>query len=81
MSTPRGAYVTSRCAQELCENWSGDGRVCPCALLDIEGDDRPIGRWDAGHDDADPDPCNYCSHDNTDHRGDGCLHCGCDVPQ
>lgn len=29
----------------------------------------------------DPDPCNYCEHDNTDHRGDGCLHCGCDVPQ
>ena len=24
------------CAQELCPNWSGDGRVCPCALLDIE---------------------------------------------
>jgi hypothetical protein len=32
-------------------------------------------------DGTDLDPCNYCPHDNTDHRGDGCLHCGCDVPQ
>ena len=24
------------CAQELCPNWSGDGRVCPCALFDLE---------------------------------------------
>lgn len=31
-----------RCAQEMCGNWSGDGRVCPCALLGIEGDDRPL---------------------------------------
>lgn len=23
----------SRCDQELCENWSGDGNVCPCAIL------------------------------------------------
>lgn len=30
------------CAQELCLNWSGDGRVCPCAQLEIEGVDRPI---------------------------------------
>ena len=20
----------------MCENWSGDGNVCPCALFDIE---------------------------------------------
>ena len=26
----------SRCAQELCPNWGGDGRVCPCVALDIE---------------------------------------------
>lgn len=24
------------CAQEMCPNWSGDGRVCPCALFDLE---------------------------------------------
>ncbi len=25
-----------RCEQELCPNWTGDGQVCVCALLDIE---------------------------------------------
>ena len=25
-----------RCDQELCEYWSGDGNVCPCAVLGIE---------------------------------------------
>lgn len=39
------------CAQELCLNWSGDGRVCPCAQLDIEGEERPIWR-DEEADDA-----------------------------
>lgn len=39
-----------RCAQELCGNWSGDGRVCPCAQLDIEGDDRPIVKEDGSDD-------------------------------
>lgn len=29
----------------------------------------------------DVDPCNFCPHDNTDHRGDGCLHCGCAMSQ
>jgi hypothetical protein len=24
-----------RCRAELCENWSGDGDVCPCAVLDL----------------------------------------------
>lgn len=24
------------CAQEMCPNWSGDGRVCPCAVFGIE---------------------------------------------
>jgi hypothetical protein len=56
----------SVCKQEMCPNWSGDGNVCPCAILDDGGD---------------LNPCNHCPHDNTDHRGDGCLHCGCDVPQ
>lgn len=23
------------CEQELCPNWSGDGRVCPCAIFDL----------------------------------------------
>lgn len=30
---------------------------------------------------TDPWLCNHCPHDERDHRGDGCLHCGCDVPQ
>ena len=29
----------SACRQELCENWSGDGNVCPCAVFDIEPSD------------------------------------------
>lgn len=24
-----------RCRAELCENWSGDGNVCPCAVFDL----------------------------------------------
>lgn len=23
------------CRAELCENWSGDGNVCPCAVFDL----------------------------------------------
>lgn len=34
--------MTERCAQEMCGNWAGDGRVCPCALFGLEGDERPI---------------------------------------
>lgn len=30
----------SDCRQELCENWSGDGNVCPCALFDLEPPER-----------------------------------------
>lgn len=26
----------AECREELCPNWLGDGRVCPCALFDIE---------------------------------------------
>jgi len=32
----------ARCAQELCGNWSGEGDVCPCALFDIDDEDRPV---------------------------------------
>ncbi|MEV6413866.1 hypothetical protein [Kribbella sp. NPDC051718] len=28
----------ARCRQEECPNWSGDGRVCPCALFDLDTD-------------------------------------------
>lgn len=77
------------CKQELCPNWSGEGDVCPCAIFDLP---RPFHGGQCAcddcmsydldvDDDSDLDPCNHCPHDNTDHRGDGCLHCGCDVPQ
>lgn len=33
------------------------------------------------YEDDDLDPCNYCPHDNTRHRGDGCKDCECAVPQ
>lgn len=26
------------CEEELCRNWSGDGRVCPCAVFGLEPD-------------------------------------------
>lgn len=26
----------SVCGQELCPNWSGDGNVCPCDMLELE---------------------------------------------
>lgn len=29
------------CEQEMCANWAGDSG-CPCAVLDIEPEDRPI---------------------------------------
>jgi hypothetical protein len=25
----------------MCPNWGGDGRVCPCALFDIEPGQQP----------------------------------------
>lgn len=25
-----------RCKQELCQHWSGDGNVCPCALFNLD---------------------------------------------
>lgn len=27
--------MDDRCAMELCPNWSGDGDVCSCTLLDL----------------------------------------------
>lgn len=30
---PSGAKT---CDQELCPNWGGDGRVCPCVQLGLE---------------------------------------------
>jgi hypothetical protein len=29
------------CEMELCPNWSGDGRVCPCALFDLDPPEPP----------------------------------------
>lgn len=37
----------TNCDQELCENWSGDGNVCPCALFGIE---RPGAVKHSDHD-------------------------------
>jgi hypothetical protein len=45
---------------------------CACELVDIYDESQP---------DDDLDPCNYCPHDNTRHRGDGCLDCGCVAAQ
>ena len=70
-------------------------RDCGSAMTaapDIEPDtEAALAEWENDHDDwptaddlddgSDLDPCNYCPHDNTRHRGDGCLDCGCDVPQ
>lgn len=57
---------------EKCECVEPDDRYCP-----VHGD------FDA--DDADclgpVDLCNYCPHENADHRGDGCLYCGCVAAQ
>jgi hypothetical protein len=30
----------TRCAQEMCPNWSGDGDVCPCAIFDLPRPDH-----------------------------------------
>lgn len=31
-----------KCRAELCENWSGDGNVCPCAVFDLTPTRLPI---------------------------------------
>ncbi len=42
------------CDQELCPNWTGDGRVCGCALLGLEpGDAAKALRRERGEVDAD----------------------------
>lgn len=33
------------CKQELCPNWSGDGRVCPCVLFDLDAE-ATDSHWD-----------------------------------
>lgn len=35
------------CDQEMCPRWSGDGNVCPGAVLGIER--PPVGEDDLGH--------------------------------
>lgn len=35
--------MAERCAQEMCPNWTGDGRICPCALFDLNPDERDGG--------------------------------------
>jgi hypothetical protein len=50
--------MSERCAQEMCPNWTGDGRVCACVMLGLE---PPT---DAGCTDDCPDDC------MADHRGE-----------
>ena len=33
--------MASDCQAELCPNWSGDGRVCPCEVFDLDPPDPP----------------------------------------
>ena len=48
------------CVQELCPNWSGDGRVCPCAVLDL----------------TPPSPCQVLGeHDDNYYQGRVCRRC------
>lgn len=35
----------SSCLQEMCVNWSGDGRVCPCALFGLSPDEFDMASW------------------------------------
>lgn len=46
--TSEGMARHQRCKQELCPNWSGDGRVCPCALFDLDPDDGGTGSTERG---------------------------------
>jgi len=65
---------------------NGSGQE-PMSLMALGGvtdinDEQADWEHDDGDDEqADLNPCNHCPHDNADHRGDGCLHCGCDTPQ
>jgi hypothetical protein len=51
----------ANCKQEMCPNWSGDGRVCPCAMFDLDPPSAEETAWwdeegrrtvDAEHDEA-----------------------------
>lgn len=65
--------MPERCEQELCENWGGDGLVCPCALfgLDPSGPELllaeifdpayPTGQAEAAR--ANPDSHEWLGHD------------------
>lgn len=54
------------CNQEMCPNWGGDGRVCACALLEIEP--RILPPYLGGDEDDDPhDGCTNCPY--------GCPEC------
>lgn len=49
----------SRCQQELCLHWGGDGEVCPCVLFDLP---RPsVDRCDGYcHGEDTPGTCEEC---------------------
>ena len=66
------------CAQELCPNWSGDGRVCPCALLDLEPPSAAV--WIDEDDEDDPHMQRWCScpFDCPDCPGCDCCNCQTD---
>lgn len=49
----------SRCGQEMCGHWGGDGDVCLCALWGMEGAERPI----VGEE---PDLASWTHHDECD---------------
>lgn len=51
------------CGEEMCPNWSGDGRVCPCALFDLdpnEGKGECPDCNGTGFETADLYPCLLC---------------------
>jgi hypothetical protein len=63
----------SACGQEMCPNWSGDGRVCPCALFGIElcaECEQPITRQPARSDHPGQDPRTWCSTDCRDNTAE-----------
>lgn len=59
-----------------CSECVGPCRTPYCAAC---GDEHAPGDC-AEHPDL-VDPCDYCSHDNTEHAEDGCRLCPCAVPQ
>lgn len=65
------------CAQEQCPNWGGDGRVCPCALFDIDPP-RPLDAFDDDEDD-DPHMRRWCSCTVDCPNCPGCDCCNCQI--